>query len=206
MRAFHEVVPLDDADIAALWPLVVLRGATLVTSGEHQAALDPDNESATEPLESEWRIFQTARSVPFDLAEATLRAALGRRACPAARRRRSPPSRAPVRCFPDVAAPAVVDLSATSDALTAGRFLAAHGVERDVLRAAAARTAAASHALGRGAAHPQPASTPTSRRPRSRSASTSLCPPAPRLPRRGTLVVADGDGLDPRRSTARPAA
>ena len=43
IRAFHELVPLDDADVAALWPLVVLRGAVLVASGEHQAMLDPEN-------------------------------------------------------------------------------------------------------------------------------------------------------------------
>ena len=51
--------------------------ATLVASGEHQAALDPDNPSVTEPLEGEWRILHGARTVDLDLAEAAVRAALG---------------------------------------------------------------------------------------------------------------------------------
>ncbi len=135
VRAFDELVPLDDADLAALWPLMVLRGAVLVTSGEHQAALDPDNESATGPLESEWRIFHTARAVPFDLAEATLRAALGRGPAPRHAAALSALAGAgPL--FPGAPAPAVVDLSATSDALAAGRFLQPTA-EADVLRSAA---------------------------------------------------------------------
>ena len=44
VRAFHAVVPLTDDDLEALWPLIVLRGAVLVASGEHQALLDPDND------------------------------------------------------------------------------------------------------------------------------------------------------------------
>ncbi len=141
VRAFHEVVPLDDADIAALWPLVVLRGATLVVAGEHQASLDPDNPSATEPLESEWQIFEVAQSVPFEVAEAAVRSALGLG---------SPSRQAAVRSalagagrlLPDVPAMDVVDLSTASDALHGGRFLQP-GVEREVLRAAAGDGAAA---------------------------------------------------------------
>ena len=48
--AYHEVVPLTEAEIRALWPLVVLRGAVLVVAGEHQAALDPDNAAAVAAL------------------------------------------------------------------------------------------------------------------------------------------------------------
>lgn len=48
VAAFHERSPLDDADLAALWPLVVLRGAVLVVSGEQQVALDGDNRYADE--------------------------------------------------------------------------------------------------------------------------------------------------------------
>jgi 4-aminobutyrate aminotransferase-like enzyme/Ser/Thr protein kinase RdoA (MazF antagonist) len=133
--AFDEVVPLDDADLAALWPLIVLRGAVLVTSGEHQSMLDPDNESATGPLESEWRIFHTARAVPFDLAEATVRAALGRGPAPRHAAALSALAGAG-RLFPQAPEPVVVDLSVTSDVLASGRFLAPT-VEADVLREAA---------------------------------------------------------------------
>ena len=131
IRAFHELVPLDDADVAALWPLIVLRGAVLVASGEHQAILDPDNELATEPLESELRIFHVARSVDFDVAEATIRAALG---MPAASRHE--PARAALaagaRLLPEVDDLAVVDLSVLSTELHSGRFLQP-GIERDLL-------------------------------------------------------------------------
>ena len=40
IRAFHELRPLSPAEVAAIWPLVVLRGAVLVVSGEHQVQLD----------------------------------------------------------------------------------------------------------------------------------------------------------------------
>jgi 4-aminobutyrate aminotransferase-like enzyme/Ser/Thr protein kinase RdoA (MazF antagonist) len=141
IRAFHELVPLDDADVAALWPLIVLRGAVLVASGEHQAMLDPDNELVTEPLESELRIFHVARSVGFDLAEATIRAALGMPVSP-----RLATAHAAIasgaRLLPDVATLAVVDLSVASDELHSGRFLES-GIERELLAAAAASHGAA---------------------------------------------------------------
>jgi 4-aminobutyrate aminotransferase-like enzyme/Ser/Thr protein kinase RdoA (MazF antagonist) len=148
VRAFHDVVPLDDADLEALWPLVVLRGAVLVASGEHQSMLDPDNDSATGPLESEWRIFHTAHSVPCDLAEATVRAALGLGA-PARLRPALDAVRDAGRLFPSVDDIAVVDLSVTSDALHSGRFLAAT-TEREALHEAATYGAAATrHAEAR---------------------------------------------------------
>ena len=148
VRAFHSVVPLDDADLEALWPLVVLRGAVLVASGEHQAMLDPDNDSATGPLESEWRIFHTAHSVPCDLAEATVRAALGLGA-PARLRPALDAVRAGGRLFPSVDEIAVVDLSVSSDDLHSGRFLSV-ATEREVLHSAATYGAAATrHAEAR---------------------------------------------------------
>jgi 4-aminobutyrate aminotransferase-like enzyme/Ser/Thr protein kinase RdoA (MazF antagonist) len=148
VRAFHALVPLDDADLEALWPLVVLRGAVLVASGEHQSMLDPDNDSATGPLESEWRIFHTAQSVPVDLAEATLRAALGLGA-PARLRPALDAVRDGGRLFPSVDAITVVDLSVTSGSLHSGRFLAS-AAERDALHEAATYGASATrHAEAR---------------------------------------------------------
>jgi 4-aminobutyrate aminotransferase-like enzyme len=119
-----------------------------VASGEHQAMLDPDNESATGPLESEWRIFHTAQSVPVELAEATVRAALGLGA-PARLRPALDAVRDGGRIFPTVEAITVVDLSVTSEALHSGRFLAS-STERDVRHAAAAYGASATrHAEAR---------------------------------------------------------
>ncbi len=132
VRAFDEIVPLTDDEIAALWPLVVLRGAVLVAAGEHQASLDPDNESATGPLESERLIFSVAVSVPTAVAEEAVRDALGRP--PAAARAARAATAAVAR--PMLATPpAVVDLSVLADDLGDGVFLDADAEAR-ILRAA----------------------------------------------------------------------
>ncbi|CAM5354071.1 aminotransferase [Leifsonia shinshuensis] len=76
IEAFHAESPLDDADLAALWPLVVLRGAVLVVSGEQQVALDGDNAYADENRAHEWVAFDVARRLPFAEVEAAIRARL----------------------------------------------------------------------------------------------------------------------------------
>ena len=56
VRAFHALRPLSPAEVAAIWPLVVLRGAVLVVSGEHQVQLDGgDNAYAADGIDREWR-------------------------------------------------------------------------------------------------------------------------------------------------------
>jgi len=64
VRAFHALRPLSAAEAAALWPLVVLRAAVLVVSGEQQAAIDGVNDYVTGALEHERRLFEQAMSVP----------------------------------------------------------------------------------------------------------------------------------------------
>jgi len=64
IRAFHARRHLTDEEITALWPLVVLRGATLVLSGRAQVRLDDANEYAADALDRERRIFDVATSVP----------------------------------------------------------------------------------------------------------------------------------------------
>ncbi|MEV6494466.1 phosphotransferase, partial [Actinoplanes sp. NPDC051633] len=73
VRAFEAVRPISDDEFAALWPLVVLRAATLAVSGRHQAHIDPGNTYATENLDREWRIFERAVSVPIEVMTALLR-------------------------------------------------------------------------------------------------------------------------------------
>ncbi|WP_420814563.1 aminotransferase [Kineococcus vitellinus] len=81
VRAFHERRPLSPEELDALWPLVVLRGAVLVVSGEQQVAVDAAgsgaNGYAAAALEREWRIFEVADSKPLDVVTGALRAALG---------------------------------------------------------------------------------------------------------------------------------
>ncbi len=77
VRAFHAVRPLGPAEIDALWPLVILRAAVLVVSGNHQAAIDADNAYATGALENEWGIFQRATELPTGVVTAQIRHELG---------------------------------------------------------------------------------------------------------------------------------
>ncbi|WP_246018094.1 aminotransferase [Amnibacterium kyonggiense] len=78
VRAFDAVAPLSDAEIAALWPLVQLRGAVLVVSGAQQVALDAANDYAASALDREWRMFSGAVGVPAVVMTALIRDALGR--------------------------------------------------------------------------------------------------------------------------------
>src|SRR5690349_3072351 len=119
VAAFDAIVPLDRADVEALWPLVVLRGATLVAADEKQLALDPRNAYVATNRDLDWAIFEAAAAVPWALAEAAIRDAV---ALPA-------PERAAVPTFAPVIAGlateqvGLADLSATSEALDEGRWL-----------------------------------------------------------------------------------
>jgi 4-aminobutyrate aminotransferase-like enzyme len=105
----------------------------LVVAGEHQAALDPDNEAAVEPLDGERRIFDRAHSVPLSLAEAAIRARL---------RLPEPANIAAARAelvtattlFPDGDQVSIVDFSVFSDALDNGVFTNPSSID-DLLRA-----------------------------------------------------------------------
>ncbi|KUI30667.1 4-aminobutyrate aminotransferase [Mycobacterium sp. IS-1742] len=77
VRAFHGIRPLTDAEIDALWPMVVLRTAVLIVSGAQQAELDPDNAYVTAQSDGERRMFDQATSVPMEVMTALLRAELG---------------------------------------------------------------------------------------------------------------------------------
>ena len=137
VRAFDELVPLTDAEVAALWPLVVLRGATLVASGEHQVRTDAGNQYAEERTEDEWSGFELATRIGFEEAEAAVRDAVRR------------PTAAPVRLLDAVATGdvEVLDFSVTSHALDEGRWLEP-GVEWDVAREALSRVSVAAAAFG----------------------------------------------------------
>ncbi|GGI45985.1 4-aminobutyrate aminotransferase-like enzyme/Ser/Thr protein kinase RdoA (MazF antagonist) [Agromyces flavus] len=77
VRAFHALRPLSPAEVHALWPLVVLRGAVLVVSGEHQVQIDAGaNAYAAAGVEREWRIFERAVSVPSAVMTAVIADAL----------------------------------------------------------------------------------------------------------------------------------
>jgi len=112
VEAFHAVRPLSDAELTVLWPLIVLRAGVLVVSGQHDAALDPDNAYASAGLDREREMFETAVSVPAEVMTEVIRDRLGRSA-----------NRAAVTGHPLLTGtPHVLDLSVHSDALHSGRW------------------------------------------------------------------------------------
>lgn len=131
--AFDERVRLTDEEISALWPLVVLRGAVLVVSGEHQVRIDEGNEYAAERTDHEWRLFEAAAGWAWDDAEAAIRSALGRTQT--------------VLFGLSASDIEVLDFSVTSSALNGGRWLKTDA-EWQVVAEALSRAAAAAAPYG----------------------------------------------------------
>ncbi|WP_065257773.1 aminotransferase [Pseudomonas bananamidigenes] len=77
VQAYHAVNPLRNEELQALWPLIVMRAAVLVLSGEQQVAIDPGNTYSRDNLIHEWEIFRVATSVPLALMEAAILSAVG---------------------------------------------------------------------------------------------------------------------------------
>ena len=75
--AFHARLPLSEAELAALFPLVLGRAALSAVSTEQQAALEPGNPYAVGLLESDWGALAAVAELPAELAESSLRAACG---------------------------------------------------------------------------------------------------------------------------------
>ncbi|MFE2316464.1 aminotransferase [Streptomyces sp. NPDC059441] len=138
VRAFHAVRPLADEELDVLWPLVVLRTAVMVVSGQYDTLLDPGNSYASVALDREWAMFQAAVSVPTEVMTAQLRHALGRplaQLIPVAEHALLPG-------LPDDVVS--LDLSVTSEELHTGRWLAP-----DAETALARAALAAGHAAAR---------------------------------------------------------
>ena len=114
VRAFGDLRPLSAAEAAALWPLVVLRAAVLVVSGEQQAAIDGVNDYVTGALEHERRLFEQATSVPAEVMTGLILAELGLSGKPL-----GPPSAVAL----DLGRCAMLDLSVGSDAVDEGAWL-----------------------------------------------------------------------------------
>ncbi|MFD5393324.1 aminotransferase [Streptomyces sp. NPDC127097] len=119
VRAFHEIRPLSADEAAALWPLVVLRAATLVVSGQHQAAIDGDNAYAHAALDREWRIFEQATAVPTAVMTHLITETLGL----ACHRATVPAPAQPLVAGLDLGQISVLDLSVEADAMDHGAWL-----------------------------------------------------------------------------------
>ncbi|MFV3315774.1 aminotransferase [Pseudomonas parafulva] len=77
VAAYQAVNPLSEAELRALWPLVLNRSAVLVLSSEQQLTVDPDNQYTRDNIAHEWEIFDTATAVPAALMEAAILQAAG---------------------------------------------------------------------------------------------------------------------------------
>lgn len=126
VRAFHAVRPLSPQEAEALWPLVVLRAAGLVASGQHQAAVDEDNDYAKAALDREWRIFEQATCLPLPVMIHLVMHATGPAEVPA---RTDSPVHSLLR---GLAADniALIDLSTGADSMDRGAWLGAAAEDR----------------------------------------------------------------------------
>ena len=76
-RGFLPLLLLEDAELAAIWPMVVARSAAVAVSGDQQASLEPDNAYVHGTRDEEWAALETVAAVPLALAEAVMREAAG---------------------------------------------------------------------------------------------------------------------------------
>ncbi len=77
VEAFHAACPLTDAELKALWPLIVARAGVLVASSAQQLGIDPDNAYVQGNAAHEREIFEVAVSVPFELMDEAIHQAIG---------------------------------------------------------------------------------------------------------------------------------
>jgi 4-aminobutyrate aminotransferase-like enzyme/murein DD-endopeptidase MepM/ murein hydrolase activator NlpD len=111
-RGFTSRLALTDVELRAVWPLVVARAASVAISGDHQQALEPDNDYVGESRDAEWAALDAVAAVPFALAEEALREAAG-----LAPVERAAVKRATAPILADMPVPMTIDLSTTSAAL-----------------------------------------------------------------------------------------
>ena len=76
-RGFLPLLPLNDAELEAVWPMVVARAAAVAVSGDQQASLEPGNAYVAATRDEEWEALQAVAAVPFELAREVLREAAG---------------------------------------------------------------------------------------------------------------------------------
>ncbi|MFD3401387.1 aminotransferase [Kribbella sp. NPDC058693] len=116
--AYDRIRPISDDELAALGPLVVLRAAALMVSGQQQTQVDRDNRYASENLAREWAIFEQATSVPLEVLTELIRASIR------PRKERRTVDGSPLLWIGDQpVVPGQLDLSTTSVDLHDGRFL-----------------------------------------------------------------------------------
>ena len=124
---FHHALPLTDAELTALFPLVLGRAAASAVGGALQGILEPDNRYVVDSTEISWARLAALLAVPPELAEAVSRAACGLEPHPGAAQLRRFLSPAPL-VETGGRRPVPVDLGAGSEALAEGGWGTAAGL------------------------------------------------------------------------------
>ena len=140
IAAFHRDAPLSEAEMRAVWPLIVLRGGILVASGWRQMEIDGDNDYARERIAGEQAVFDAATALPLTEAVEQVLARLR----PTVRTARADANGTPLRALlPALGGRVdVLDVGVESTALDGGRWLD-DDVEEQLVSATLHRGAAA---------------------------------------------------------------
>jgi 4-aminobutyrate aminotransferase-like enzyme/Ser/Thr protein kinase RdoA (MazF antagonist) len=77
LRAYHEVLPLDEQEIAVFYPLLCARLAVSVINSAHRQSLVPDDPYVTVSEEPAWQALERLAKIHPRLAHYTFRAACG---------------------------------------------------------------------------------------------------------------------------------
>ena len=140
IEAFAVQVPLTEAELSALWPLILVRTAVLVVSGEAQVHLDGDNDYADANRAREWLAFETAAAQDGAELEALIRFTVAHQdvAAQTVADQRQPIAATGHPVFGPLDPAGRIDLSVTSAAFDAGSWLEP-GIDERVATDAAAR-------------------------------------------------------------------
>lgn len=123
IAAFHHRLPLTEVEVDALWPLVQLRAAVLVVSGEYQVSLESDNGYADGNRGPERRSFAVAADLDLATMGTLIRWRLGDRSAPCT-------VATPDTLLVDAATATTLDLSTTAAGLDDGAWFEADIEER----------------------------------------------------------------------------
>jgi len=77
LKGFISVYPLNQWELMALWPLVVLRSMVNILCISRELESDPDNQYNLDGLAVEWRIFDRISAVSMSFAQETIRWSAG---------------------------------------------------------------------------------------------------------------------------------
>lgn len=170
VAAYHSVMPLTEAELQALWSLIVARAVILVASSEQQLAIDPENDYVRENIVLEREIFEVATSANADVMDAAILCAVGIGLPPIVTTDWAAllPGIDPVKIIP-------VDLSTTSPLLNDGNWLKPD-IDWRLLARAAGETGMAATRYGEfRLSHTQP---PALQAPKNFALHCDICLPA----------------------------